>query len=59
MKIAEESDGLIVMRNESGGYNRYLWKMPVPGDWTYWDSAARDHSSLAGDSGAYPGQDVS
>ena len=49
-----DSDSLLVVRNESGDYNVYLWNMPVPGDWTYWDAAARNPSPRARDFWSIP-----
>jgi len=43
------SDSLLVVRNEGGDYNVYLWNMPMPGDWTYWDAVARNPSPRARD----------
>ena len=41
-------DRLGVVR-EQGSYTLYLWNLPVPGDWTYWDAAARNPSPIARD----------
>ena len=49
-----DSDSLLVARNEGGDYNVYLWNMPVPGDWTYWDAVARNPSPRARDFWSIP-----
>ena len=43
------ADSILVVRNEYGDYNVYLWNMPVPGDWTYCDAVARNPSPRARD----------
>jgi len=49
-----DSDSILVARNEGGDYNVYLWNMPVPGDWTYWDAVARNPSPRARDFWSIP-----
>ena len=44
-----DSDSLLVVRNNGGDYNLYLWNMPAAGDWTYFDAIARNPSALARD----------
>jgi hypothetical protein len=53
-----ESDSLLVVRNEYGDDNVYLWNMPVPGDWTYWDAVSRNPSPLARDFWVIPQRDA-
>ncbi|MDP8249176.1 MAG: hypothetical protein P9M00_13635, partial [Candidatus Tritonobacter lacicola] len=45
----KDSDSLLVLKDEWGDYNLYLWNMPATGDWTYWDAVARNPSPLARD----------
>ena len=52
-----DSDSLLVVRNQSGTYGAYLWNMPAAGDYTYWDSLARNPSPLARDFWAIPPRD--
>ena len=52
-----ESDSLLVVRDEWGDYNVYLWNMPSPGDWTYWDAVSRNPSPLARDFWSIPRRD--
>jgi len=42
---------LAVLKADQGGIDRniYLYNVPVPGDWTYWDAEARNPSELARD----------
>ena len=37
------NDGLAAMRNQSGDYNLYIWKIPEPGDWFYSQAEARQN----------------
>jgi len=46
------------VRNEWGDHNVYLWNMPVPGDWTYWDAVSRNPSPLARDFWVIPQRDM-
>ena len=52
-----ESDSLLVVRDEWGDYNVYLWNMPVEGDWTYFDAIARNPSAQARDLWSIPRRD--
>ena len=52
-----DSDSLLVVRNEGGDYNLYLWNMPVPGDWTYGDALARNPDARAKDLWLIPRND--
>ena len=49
-----ETDSLVVVRNEWGDHNVYLWNMPASGDWTYWDAVSRNPSPLARDFWSIP-----
>ena len=48
-------ESLFVVKNQNGDFNAYLWNMPEPGDWTYWDCLARNPSPLARDFWSIPG----
>ncbi|MDP8248222.1 MAG: hypothetical protein P9M00_08805 [Candidatus Tritonobacter lacicola] len=52
-----ESDSLLVVRNEGGDYNLYLFNMPREGDWSYDDAVARNPSPRARDFWSIPGHD--
>ena len=51
------ADSILVVRNEYGDYNVYLWNMPQPGDWTYADAMARNPSPFARDFWIIPQRD--
>lgn len=52
-------DAIATVRNEGGNHNIYLWNLPVPGDWSYWDADSRNPSPLARDLWTVPsGNDV-
>ncbi|MDP8247274.1 MAG: PQQ-binding-like beta-propeller repeat protein [Candidatus Tritonobacter lacicola] len=54
-----DSDSLLLVRNEQGDHNVYVWNMPVEGDWTYWDALARNPAPIARDFWAIPqGNDI-
>ena len=44
-----ESDKLVIEKVESGNATLSLYNIPVPGDWTYWDTTARNPSPWARD----------
>ena len=53
--IADGGSRIASMKNPGGDYNLYLYKSPAPGDWIYWDAAARNPSPLARDFWVIPG----
>ena len=54
-----DSDSLLLVRNEQGDHNVYVWNMPVEGDWTYWDALARNPAPIARDFWSIPqGNDI-
>ena len=52
-----DADSLLVVRNDGGDYLLYVWNMPAPGDWTYFDAMARNPSALARDFWVIPQRD--
>ena len=46
---ADGRDELAVVKESAGDRNLYLYNMPHPNDWTYWDAASRNPSPLARD----------
>ncbi|MDP8247213.1 MAG: S41 family peptidase [Candidatus Tritonobacter lacicola] len=59
VSIAGGESYIVSMKNEGGDCNLYLYNLPVPGDWTYWDAFARNPSPAARDLWIIPqGDDV-